>query len=643
MGAIRMEYEYVDYMQRAPPVSSVTGSNGANLSFDDSILSAFPATATTVRRGNSAPPPERRDGAMSTHGQEYEMRTRRVSKIGSAQWLHDETVKRRQSLQAIRKQEEERRYEECTFKPRINTAPNTKHTTGSLFDRLSRNMAEVWKERDKRKQEAETEERNECTFQPQLSAKTQEYTSHVDTHQDKATKLYQDVFRYRERHNQRVVEKSVQELEGMFRPQITSSSPPNRKPIHERLGELRRQKENHMQKLRDERWNSEELTFQPTICATSRALDSEARNRSRAGSEKCQAMLAVKRHLQHMEGLQAAPSVSRKSRELAEANEDYQQHRDFVQRMQWQAKKRANKLRMQSEHQEEAQAVKLSQKEIEASLKRMEERERKAKAKLEQVAEQVTEGMFKPQVLKRNETRSGSRRRSVDSLSHPKLHCNHEMKLRDQIKEEEKECTYKPRINRKSLKMAEKHRGCLSGYGRNTEKLREAEQRKQQRLMEESEECTFRPAITHRRSSKPPRPPVPGMVQYLELRNTARKVQEEKKRREEEAHKVKPSAIAAAQRRDLGGKLCTIPQPFRLSTGTGHHSCSEPLAPFRPQTNDRRDVLQRLLNSDAGYECEPEDPYVSLLGTKHYDPTFFEDDASAAVAVHNVDLFASRQ
>eukprot|EP01061_Rhynchopus_euleeides_P007664 TRINITY_DN16728_c0_g2_i1.p1 TRINITY_DN16728_c0_g2~~TRINITY_DN16728_c0_g2_i1.p1 ORF type:complete len:281 (+),score=70.36 TRINITY_DN16728_c0_g2_i1:106-843(+) len=153
-------------------------------------------------------------------------------------------------------------------------------------------------------------------------------------------------------------------------------------------------------------------------------------------------------------------------------------------------------------------------------------------------------------------------------------------------------------------------------YGRDPEVEREVTRRARQQEMEEFEQCTFEPAILPEGHAAASQQDVciNGFQQFVERQERARREELDKKKRETEVHRVKPSAKSNVKERDKQGKLITVVEPFKLSTGVGRTQRTDgDKYTYKPRTNEsnRDRVLERVLE-------EMEDDEVSGVTDGRY-------------------------
>jgi len=105
-----------------------------------------------------------------------------------------------------------------------------------------------------------------------------------------------------------------------------------------------------------------------------------------------------------------------------------------------------------------------------------------------------------------------------------------------------------------------------------TQSIKEMEDRKCMKIKREKliqtqkelEQCTFSPSINHYTPPQPEGPVVVrGLDRFLELKDLAKKMEEEKREREENAFKVKQSAVGPGVHLQLP---FTVPSPFHFQT-----------------------------------------------------------------------------
>ena len=429
------------------------------------------------------------------------------------------------------------------------------------------------------------------------------------------------------------------------------------RPLHERVGELQRQRRQKLQeaKVKEEQSNPE-LTFKPAINERS------ARIAEREGP-------VIKRLVENSEA-----SLQRKLAKMAEIEIE----REREQRFRPSSNPNSDRILSASdkfagksffERQEEdlrRRHTALDEAEVEYPFKPtlgantdliVQERERetpeeridrlayKDKERQELSREVVQEQYysqfsFKPRINKVSKQLGHGH--TVEEL-HTDVRRRERMEelIRRANEEQEMECTFQPDTRRvKASSMHDLRQSSMNVTGERsrysidvhdvetlTERIKHhamrkdaaIDQERRRREYEELKECTFKPAV----SSKPVKSQagpiiVRGLGRHLELKELAQKKEEEKKERERKAFLLDTSARSSSV-----SKPYTVPQPFKLSSNDTKHqerrkALEEELASaemaactFKPKVNDGRvqKYLHRILNDD-GIDAEAE---ASLL------------------------------
>eukprot|EP01059_Diplonema_ambulator_P009960 TRINITY_DN19941_c0_g1_i1.p1 TRINITY_DN19941_c0_g1~~TRINITY_DN19941_c0_g1_i1.p1 ORF type:complete len:642 (+),score=141.20 TRINITY_DN19941_c0_g1_i1:72-1997(+) len=529
------------------------------------------------------------------------------SRIGTKEWLANETNRRKLALRELQKREEDKVSEDCTFKPKINKVTTMKRQHLPTFERLSASRQMEYEKREELRRRKEDEANSEFTFKPEISKMTKTYASQKRRHtvgqmETLGDKLYSDAKLMEQKHRVRVKEEARNELEGLFKPKISSTVSP-RRPLHERLDEIKKEKSAKLHDLRQKWFHEEELTFKPSICARSRSVQTPQTSGAHLlhpsrDASQCSSPSRTS-PAYHREEIKGKPSISNRSRLLATTSDEYRQHTDFVERQCYLGKRRDTELHMKRLEYEAENGPKQprprSQHDIDTAINNMMQRSRVGQEKIKCLRDESVAGLFKPHVCRREREGMGASRPPKEIIIE---RIKHEMEER-----QNKEITLKPKINEHSRKLAAARRSnSYSGpqttpYGKNTEVLESARRKRMQELKVEEEECTFQPVTN---GGKVPvvnyDSDVSGMQQFLLRQEQARRKEADRKRREAELCQVKPSAISSVKRRDECGRLHTVPKPFKLSESR-HPPPARESYTFHPHTNEakRDDLLRRVL------------------------------------------------
>ena len=548
-------------------------------------------------------------GRLSTRSEQQSFGSGRTSRIGTEGWLRENAIKRAQNLKDLEQKELRKRTSECTFQPKINKRPLEKQPTCSTFDRLSSNIQDVYRRREEEKKKLENEIFEGCSFHPKLNQETEEFVRKKrtgDRMEQLGEKLYNDAKEYEKRHREKCRQATEKEMKTLQPTTInkrssSSSNPPDEcishKPLHERLDDIKKAKANKMKNL-TERWSEDiHLTFKPSICARSRSVDHRSPT-----PEKYDECCVKQPGYVEMAEVQERPMISRRSSQIARHSTDFQQHSDFVERQQWQLRKHKSRIAyklQEKENTEVYQKPKKSQAEIDRITSKMASRDRawvtNRRDKLNHLQQESERGFFRPRITKRA---SSADTRPCNGMQRPTREDFIE-KYNEEIREKEaKEHTYRPKIDERSRRLAEKsdRSGKRDLYAKSDEALQAVIRQRQPELKREADECTFHP-----KTNRPPSPAlqrhvsdqsISGFQQFVQRQEYARRCDADRKKREENLHKVKPTALANLQRRPDGRALSTQVEPFKLSSGMVRQEHKEP--EHKPRTNEmyRDDVLK---------------------------------------------------
>ena len=659
-------------------------------------------------------PRQRHDSPAASGGGASAGGARRMSRIGTDEWLRNEETKRAQQIRTLKHQQEERLAEECTFKPMTNKPKSGKaaHLQNQkkisaevdMYSRLTGNQKRMYDEREMQRQVQEAEEAKECSFKPVLSARSEEIASRrrVATKGDVDTlvgdKLFHDARVQQCKLRKKVREQTEAELEGLFEPNtqrhreqpgggggglrpsqggaaagaVAASAVPAspseyvviRKPLHERLDDIKKQRAARMFEIRQKHREESELTFKPTICPRSRSVDAanqyvtddervrddadadagadagtaaaaasgsggavrlftESRVQRRSASTRQQLL----REREEREGMREAPEISQRSRLIVQQSRDRLcGEGDFLHRQEELLRKREHRMRAIKDEMLRGErggggsgggaaaarsaSAKLSGREVDEVVKKMYGDAERKRAKIEMLAKVSVEGMFQPKLSKRSQewfvekggsaadkenslpgggsrSVSGGGPRRSTSCGHPEPNLQYSKRqadinkiLDERARDEKTNNTYKPQINSHSQQLADQARAKKRDGSLVNDSMMSTyyEQRREQTLRQKayeeqkiSEECTFKPRIlsrsraiadtglstSHVAASETEDRPISGFQQFVQRQEHARRVEAEKRRREEQISQVKPSAITNAKKMDDHSRVCT--------------------------------------------------------------------------------------
>ena len=508
--------------------------------------------------------------------------SRRSSRIGTREWLEMDTIKRETRFKTLVRDEENRVKEECTFHPVINPQEQAKHVTQeAALARLRGNQREVYQRREIQRARLEEEQEQLCTFKPQLSSGSKSLTRKRVTSTGEAEalgdKLFNDAKLQQKRQRDRVLDQTEKETEGLFQPQIPKEYVTVRKPLHERLDEIKKEKAKKMFGIK-QKYLDEEETFEPTLCTRSRSIDVDvARAFPHKTAEKCKQTSRERLRQEQLdkEGLQNVPSISAESRKIVRNSKEFAAHGDFVGRQQFlqrQREYRVRSTREEVERMEHPQSSKpRSQQHVDAVVNQLHGQAAAKKKKLAVMAREATKGLFQPQISERSASWFADRRSYEGSRASPRSSSVQQRGSREEdvqrIKEQRAQRaasvnTFKPRINSNAKQLAEQRKQRLlnatlqnggdpdvsqfSYYGRDPEKQRDAIRAAQEGYSEEDKHLTFQPVInpnsrhisSQGRSATSQDVPICGFQTYIKRQESARRDREDKENRRNNLNRV---------------------------------------------------------------------------------------------------------
>eukprot|EP01047_Picozoa_sp_COSAG01_P073225 COSAG01_NODE_11876_length_1843_cov_1.327408_1_plen_438_part_00 len=255
----------------------------------------------------------------------------------------------------------------------------------TFVERLSQSKRTAWSMREQQKQRSEEAEVESATFQPRLSMdRTRRSLEARDEGQLRQTadRLHHeadDRLATRQRLRRELETQELRRLQ--FVPQVNhdqqqgagdaGSGSRRRRPLHERVGELQRERAELMQRLRDERdrgSESSELTFEPRVSHATRKIvaaraSAEESGRRTAQQEAVDAsrqrrverVLAEQR--KQAESITFKPAMNPISADLANRNPSVTQHQNFLQRVKHYEERRHAQQKQMEETAEDEQAL----------------------------------------------------------------------------------------------------------------------------------------------------------------------------------------------------------------------------------------------------------------------------------------------
>ena len=520
----------------------------------------------------------------------------------------------KKNRQDLINQREEEFKRNCTFKPKINRSGYSKQlnyseSPGNLtfeqkIEQLARPRSELIEKREKMRRDREMGEDNECTFKPcitpykSVNRSFSEYPVEERLYQDAETKFNERERIKREKEDQLAnkfpyspqVQASVSKLVGIKR---------DKPPLYQRLEEVQKEMSERKKIIRLEAENNDpDLTFRPQINQNSNLLAQMKKNRelnsSRGSSVERKRIVeqSIEENYTFTPQISYNPSVSAK---------DFLERQKALQQK-LQMKREQMMERLQSSYTFKPNIDRTSQYMTEGNKERaknkLEERlnsDGRRKQELQENLAKVHYSQFtyEPSInpLSKKLGRSSSLSEIAFSTSAK------EAKKRvaeEKAAEIEKKCSFTPTINGN-----EKFRNIESRYKQNenisqvinedmTLKRLKQEGIKKSNEYESMKECTFAPKGVGRVINSEANVKVKGMERFLELKEIARKREEELREREEKVFLVNPQSNPDGY---------TVPKPFNLhpsnKLGKVERVKQEMLRKeqseclFKPQTNEQ--------------------------------------------------------
>jgi len=424
----------------------------------------------------------------------------------------------------------------------------------------------------------------------------------------------------------------------------------NHKPIHERVSQIQRERNEALQRLRLKKEQDPDCTFQPKVSDASRALVKARRERDGGAEEEKEDIVTrlgkeKKRTVERRANLHEAhtkeeraeltfePAISDNTQKILSQNKMFKV--GFLARQE--AYSRASKERKQAaqvEYDEEltfnpdiGNADEILEKKHdprvkESFLERVErlslkdaERKRAMNAQIEE--EYYSQFTFRPEIDGHSK-KLGRAATSEELYRNEKMRASKARLKAGAEKAFEEECTFQPMLG-PSAKFdpakLNKYRLNLEDPEGLTERIEEhrrereqrAEEARKEKDYEALKECTFQPNVSiSKREEEDADGPVivRGLGRHLELKEMAKKKEEERLAREEEIFKTNP-------REAKGGY--TVPQPFNLSDNLKAKAKAEKIrqniiaerekeCTFMPKTNlSNRDLIRQIMNDEITY------------------------------------------
>lgn len=518
--------------------------------------------------------------------------------------------KNRKSIDRVRQELEEKHQKECTFKPRISRYASNKSrnaATGKERIRmLAQNRKRSLERREEMRKQKEEEELARFPFRPNVKGRKRSNA------QDTVERLSREAERRQEmRERAQREHEQKQYSKWTFQPRINRSKSvtdiKNYRPIHERVGEVQRQKKDQLHQLRLQKYDDPDLTFAPSINEVSESL-AQSRNHSIRFQERITRELArekeKKYRMQEMHEHKEfqkhpfRPKLSKNTKKIVQQSSLFQSSQgsediqDFLKRQEaYEARNRTrreiDKHGVRDKPRFKPTISATSHLLVESKLERIGETEQdklqrlafKNKQRNEALKECIREQYyaqynFQPEINKiskiigrpteLDELVSNERNRQlIQELEmkaeeeHARKHIFQPQLLTDPEIAKNSRFRIDPQDTENVMQRIEDIQ---------LEKERKIEETKKIMQYEEMQGCTFQPQRTNTRDVDPgkfSKKPVivPGLGKHMERIERAKKLKEEQEEREKKAFEINSS-----QRGQNNGVSYTIPEPFKLSS-----------------------------------------------------------------------------
>ncbi|KAJ9469908.1 hypothetical protein DIPPA_18060 [Diplonema papillatum] len=457
---------------------------------------------------------------------------------------------------------ERERLRECTFNPRVNPGGAGRRSHGNRLDALASRRALVQKDLLHRRgvEEKLAREMEQCTFVPQISHATRAFA-------DAKRAQVADEAEFTEFYYRRPsVAPSVSHEPSISSPQRdrhVSLVPACHASFQSRLDDYKKDRDRLQSELAHKHADAE-LTFAPQVLPPRQSRHAGRAKESRHVDPMSTEDIAAQE-------LAPAPKILEKSKRIAAACPEFKGHLAFAERQTFYTRRRQASLDRIQRAAVAAEAPATSvkpQREIDEAIDGLLRRQRVAERKLDEERRKEERALFRPTIHSVHAQSSnllvtgGPRRRAAD----PRLGTEYR---------ELRECRATPAINPQSAILCQKSRDArdstLSGpYGKKVETSIVTNHLRREQAAEETRECTFRPKLSHGRSSDLSRSDVDvkGFSSFLERQEKAQAKKHEKKQAQAALGSVSPAASGGAMGR-LQGRICTVAEPFNLSSGIG--------------------------------------------------------------------------
>ncbi|CAG9322429.1 unnamed protein product [Blepharisma stoltei] len=560
---------------------------------------------------------------------------------------------KRKSIEQMIQEKEEKFREECTFRPKINKLPKGKgldyHETEknmsweAKLNNLARPKTDIIEMRERMKREKEEQESSICTFKPNITTTTRSVNRSVELTVEE--RLYQDAeSKFQERERLKREKEDIEAANYPYQPQVQASvsklvgTKKLKPPLYQRLDEVQKERNDTLHRIKQEsEENDPDLTFKPRINAYSAQLASYRKVKndeenmsiteklSKDASDKLERKqrLAEAYSQEDVDRYTFSPQISI-SHELASGAANFPgSDQDFLERqklMQERVKQKREELLTKltqgqytfkpqidkTSHYITASNRERSQEKLTDKFERwsVKDSEKRANKEKELQNEQYSKYTFEPQINKLS--KQLGRTASLNELAYnEESKKNLKGKAQAQAAEMEKVCSFTPKTA-SSKKFS--HIGSSYSQKEDIVKIIEEQNRiKQQKAenlkkiveYEEMRPCTFKPTPNIGRISIDTPVEVKGMDRFMELKEIQKRIENEKKEREEKVFMKNPQRSIDAP--------YTVPQPFNLHPSNKREKVEkireeikereQSIYTFRPQTieSKNRQFVSKML------------------------------------------------
>ena len=489
---------------------------------------------------------------------------------------------RRKAKTDLVKEREEEFKQNCTFKPKINKLPYKKDLNyeepSSLsyeqkINQLSRPKSDIVEKREKLKRKQQKIEEAECTFKPcitpykQINRSFSEYPVEERLYQDAETK-----FTERERIKREKEEELA--LKFPYSPQVQGSvskiigTKREKPPLYMRLEEVQRDLNEKKKVIRLEaEKNDPDLTFRPQINPYSSQLASIKKSRDQnSKNSSVERKVKLSDQFSIDEKYTFTPRISSYSGNLST--------KDFLERqkaLQEKIKQKREEMmsRLQSSYTFRPNIDKTSsyiaESNKERSKQRLEERLNKdgqKKIELQALLEQEHYSQYKYEPTINPISKRLGRSSSLTEIAYSNNSKEAKKKIAEEnVAEQEKKCSFTPKLNTTKFKYIDSQYKQSNSISKIINERLSVKKQKQEELKkvyeyESMKECTFAPQSTEIKANLEAKVKVKGIERFLELREIAKRKEEELKEREEKVFLTNPSYDPNVP--------FTVPKPFNL-------------------------------------------------------------------------------